>query len=209
MEHTGNTKTYFSSENENIEMYACYPWHRMNGIDNSKENGKMQRDRALSNLNKNVLGICFITDMNGYFKYIHPNFLNLFEGVENQFYETSVMDKDVSLGSPSILKFLVAMIQQSKPNTFLKNRFSKCTNKFYKLEWNIKYNRGLLYFSLAEEPITSLAENTEIKPELSPEQILTKEIKKLYWKIEHAKLFHANQISTKKQVEKKGFEEIL
>ncbi len=199
-----NSNNYFSSEDENIEMYACYPWHKMNGIGNSKENGKMQKKCAQTNLNKNVLGICFITDIEGYFKYIHSNFLNLFEGVENQFFETSVLDKYESLGSPSLLKYLVAMIQQGTPNSFLKNRFSKFPNKFHKLEWNMIYNRGLLYFSLAEEPITS----PKLDSEMPPEQILSKEIKKLYWKIEHAKMFHTNQISTNKQAEKKGFEAI-
>lgn len=201
MESTGNTNNYFSSENENIELFACFPWSRMNGISNSKGNGKMKRNRAISISNNKVLGICFITDMEGYFKYIHPTFLNLFEGVDNQFYESSVLDNDVSLSSPSILKYLVAMIQQSTPNSFLKNRFSKGSNKFHKLEWDMIYNRGLLYFSLAEKPIASLNGDSEITSEISPEQFLTKEIKKLYWKIKHAKMFHTNQISTKKQVE--------
>ncbi|MFO8146014.1 MAG: hypothetical protein R6U03_01360 [Gillisia sp.] len=209
MEHTRNTKNYFSSENENIEMFACFPWSRMNGISSTKGNGKMKRNRALSNSNKDVLGICFITDLDGYFKYIHPNFLNLFEGVENQFYEASVLDMDVTLDSPSILKYLVAMIQQNTPNSFLKNRFSKCINKFHKLEWKMVYNRGLLYFSLAEEAVVSTQDTSEINPEFFPEQILSKEIKKLYWKIEHAKMFHTIQISTKKQIENKDFDEPL
>ncbi|MGM0391225.1 MAG: hypothetical protein ACQEQB_05735 [Bacteroidota bacterium] len=209
MEHTRNTKNYFSSENENIEMFACFPWSRMNGISSTKGNGKMKRNRALSNSNKDVLGICFITDLDGYFKYIHPNFLNLFEGVENQFYEASVLDMDVTLDSPSILKYLVAMIQQNTPNSFLKNRFSKYINKFHKLEWKMVYNRGLLYFSLAEEAVVSTQDTSEINPEFSPEQILSKEIKKLYWKIEHAKMFHTIQISTKKQIENKDFDEPL
>lgn len=205
----GNTNNYFSSENENIEMFACFPWSRMKEINSSKENGEMKGNPAISKSNKNVLGICFITDMGGYFKYIHSNFLNLFEGVENQFFESSVFDRDASVGSSSILKYLVAMIQQSTPNSFVKNRFSEFTNRFHKLEWNMVYKRGLLYFSLAEKPVTSMKVDSEINPELSPEQILSKEIKKLYWKIEHANMFHVNQISTKKKVANKGIKEFL
>lgn len=203
MERTRDTNNYFSSEEENIEIYACFPWF---GENRSKAKKKMTRNRGLSNLNRNVLGICFITDMNGFFKYIHPNFLNLFEGVEDQFYETSVLDINGSLESPAILKYLVAMIQQSKPNALLRNRFSKCINKYHKLEWKIVYNTGLLYFSLAEEAIDSLQEDSEIKVELSPEQILSKDLKELYWKIEQAKMLHTIQISTIKQAEDKGLE---
>lgn len=209
MERTGKTRKYFSSEDENIEIFACFPWYSMNEENGSKRNKKMNRNRAITNSNKNVMGICFITDTEGYFKYIHPNFLNLFEGVENQFYESSVLQKDTSLDSPSILKYLVAMIQYSKPNSFLKNRFSKFVNKFHKLEWNVVYNRGLLYFSISEKPITSIKSDSEITAKLSPEKILSKEIKKLMWKIEHAKMFYTNQISTKKQTENMGFEEPL
>lgn len=210
MERTGNTNNYFASENENIEMFACFPWSRMNGISSTtKENGKMKRNRTLSNSNKSVLGICFITDMEGYFKYIHPNFLNLFEGVDNQFYESSVLDKDVSLSSPSILKYLVTMIQKNTPHSFLKNRFSKCIDEFHKLQWKVIYNRGLLYFSLAEETVSPIQGDSVINTELSQEQILSNEIKKLNWKIEHAKMFHFNQISTKKQLENTGIGEYL
>lgn len=194
MRYIENLKKIFFSEDENIEMYAGFTGYRKNGISSSKENGIMNRNQAITNPNKNVLGICFLTDMEGYFKYIHPNFLNLFEGVENQFYETSIMEKYESLGSPSLLKYLVAMVQQGTSNSFLKNRFSEFTNKFHKLEWNMVYYRGLLYFSLAEKPITSL----KMDPKMSPEQTLSKEIQKLYWKIEHAKMSHANQISNKK-----------
>lgn len=167
------------------------------------------RNRSLSNSNRNVLGICFITDIEGYFKYIHPNFLNLFEGVEDQFYETSVLERSASLGSPSILKYLVAMIQESTPNHVLENRFSKCIKKFHKLEWRMVYNKGLLYFSLTQEPVGSIEGNSEILPDLSPAQILSKEVKKIYWTIEHAKMYHANQISTKKQIEDRGGGEYL
>ena len=207
MEHIVKPKKYFSSENENIEMFACFPW---SGINSSKANEKMNRNHAISKSNKNpLLGISFITDMGGYFKYIHPKFLKLFEGVESQFYETSVLDKDNSLGSLSIMKYLVSMIQKSSPESFLKNRFSKHANKFKKLQWNMVYNRGLLYFSLTEEPLAAIPVDSAINTELSSEQILSKEIKKIYWKIEHAKMFHTNQISTKKEIENKDFDEPL
>lgn len=209
MERNVNSKKYFTPENENIEIFACFPWSGGNNVNNAEANAKRKKNREISNSNKNVLGICFITDMDGYFKYIHPNFLNLFDGVENQFYETSVLDKDASIGSPSILKYLVAMIQKGTTRSFLKNRFSKCIDKFHKLEWKMIYNRGLLYFSLAEADLVSVKEDSEINTDLSLEQILSKEIQKLYWKIEHAKMFHANQISAKKQLENKGFGEYL
>ena len=211
MERTVNRRQYYSSEDENIEIFACFPWYSMNEIISSKVIGEINRNREISNSNKNLLGICFITDMDGYFKYIHPNFLNLFEGVENQFYETSILDKDVSLGYPSILNYLVEMIQHNTPNSFLKNRFSKCTDKLHKLEWHMVYNKGLLYFSLAEEPIASIKKDSAINPELSPEQNLAQEINKLYWKIEHAKIFDTNQITiqaqAENQLENKDFEE--
>ncbi|MFO7719590.1 MAG: hypothetical protein R6W85_04025 [Gillisia sp.] len=204
-----DTKNYFSFENENIEMLACFPWSHINAKSNSKENGKMNRNRAKSKSGQNVMGICFITDMDGYFKYIHPNFLNLFEGVENQFYEASVLDKDVSLGSPPILNYLVSMVQQSTPNYFLKNRFSKCINKLHKLEWKMIYKRGLLYFSLAEADVVNIKEEPTLHAVHSKDQILSSEIKKLYWKIEHAKMFHTNQIGANEQEGNTGFEEAL
>lgn len=161
----------------------------------------MERNRAKSKSVKNpLLGICFITDVDGYFKYIHPKFLKLFEGVDNQFYETSVLEKDNSSGSTSIMKYLVSMIQKNSTESFVKNRFSKYLNKIHKLQWNLVYNRGLLYFSLAEEPLAAIPVDSAIHEERSPEQILSSEIKKIYWKIEHAKMFHANQIAGKKAI---------
>ncbi len=200
MGNTVNLNNSFSSENENIERFACFPWSGIYTRRNSKENGEKNRNHTISSSNNNLLlGICFITDMDGYFKYIHPNFLNLFEGVENKFFESSVLDKEeTSLGSPSILKYLVAMIQKSTPHSFLRNRFSKCMNKFNKLQWNMVYNGGLLYFSLAEVPISPIEEESTINAENSPAQIFSKDIKKIYWKIEHAKMFHMNQISNSK-----------
>lgn len=193
-----NFKNYFSPENENVEILACFPWHGKKEINGLKGNDKMERNRAIPKSVKNpLLGICFITDMNGYFKYIHPKFLKLFEGVDNQFYETSILDKDNSLGSPSIMKYLVSMIQKSSPESFLKNRFSKYLNKIHKLQWNLVYNGGLLYFSLAEEPLAAIPVDSAINEERSPEQILSGEIKKIYWKIEHAKMFHSKQIAEK------------
>lgn len=44
MRRTGILNNYFSSEDENIEMYACFPWCRIKGINSSKENGKKYKE---------------------------------------------------------------------------------------------------------------------------------------------------------------------
>lgn len=196
MGHTLNPENFFSSENENIEIFACFPW---SGIKKKSDMIHVEGNKAdsLSSPNKDLLlGLCFITDMEGYFKYIHPNFLKLFEGVENHFFESSFLDGDsTSSGPASVLKYLVAMIQKTTRDSFFKNRFSKCTKK---LNWDMVYSNGLLYFSLAEAPISNNTQDATINPDESPEQVLTREIRKVYWKIEQAKMFHGRQLSTKK-----------
>ncbi len=83
--HANNKKSLFS-ENEDIELFAKFPWKTMSmkRIDQNVEPQKVSAMSDKSQLkttaskNKLLKGICFITDVKGFFKYIHPNFLKLF-----------------------------------------------------------------------------------------------------------------------------------
>lgn len=140
--------------------------------------------------NKAIAGIFFKTDLNGFFKYVHPNFLKLFEGVENQFFETSIFDLNQPEDRPSTIEYLVEMIQEKRNSVFIENLFKNNQNIFSKLQWNISYYGGLLNFNLFEKPVSLEQEDISLEPKPSKRKAVISKIEKMYMKIEHAKSFH-------------------
>lgn len=198
MKSLGNNKESFFSENENIELYANFPWINM-GMKSNDRNVEPQNEPAMSDKsqlkiaaskNKLLAGICFITDVKGFFKYVHPNFLKLFEGVENQFFETSIFDFNQPENMPPTIDYLVEMIQEKRNSVFIENVFNNGQNPFSKLQWNISYYGGMLNFNLFEKPVSLEQEDVSLVPKPSKRNAIISEIEKMYMKIEHAKSFH-------------------
>ena len=150
--------------------------------------------KSTASNNKLLAGLCFITDVKGFFKYIHPNFLKLFEGVENQFFESSIFDSNEPEAMPPTLDYLVEMIQEKRNSVFIENLFKNNNLTFSKLRWNISYYGGLLNFNLFEQPVSPLQEDISLEPRPSKRRVLIEEIEKIYMNIEQAKSFH-KQIS--------------
>jgi hypothetical protein len=139
---------------------------------------------------KLLTGICFITDVKGFFKYIHPNFLKLFEGVENQFFERSIFDSKKLGDMPPIIDYLVEMIQEKRNSVFIETLFKNNQNNFSKLQWNISYYGGMLNFNLFENPVSPKQEENSLELKLSKRKLLSSEIEKIYKNIEQFKTFH-------------------
>jgi len=140
--------------------------------------------------NKLLAGICFITDVKGFFQYIHPNFLKLFEGVENQFFETSIFDLNKFADMPPTIDYLVEMIQEKRNSIFIENLFKNNQNTIAKLQWNISYYGGLLNFNLFEQPVSTEQEEICLESKPSKRKFLISEIEKIYQNIEQFKTFH-------------------
>jgi len=192
-----NKKSLFS-QNEGIELIAKFPWKNITkkSID---QNVEPQKESAMSNKsqlkikaskNKFLAGICFITDVKGFFKYVHPNFLKLFEGVEDQFFETSIFDLDKPDDMPSTIDYLVEMIQEKRNSFFTENIFKNNEDTFSKLQWNISYYGGLLNFNLFEQFNATEQEAESLKLKSSKSKVLISEIEKIYKNIEQFKTFH-------------------
>ncbi len=199
--HANNKKSLFS-ENEDIELFAKFPWKTMSmkRIDQNVEPQKVSAMSDKSQLkttaskNKLLKGICFITDVKGFFKYIHPNFLKLFEGVENQFFERSIFDLNKPEEMPATIDYLVEMIQEKRNAVFIENLFKNNQNTFSKLQWNISYYGGLLNFNLFEQAVSPEQEANYLKSKLSKRKVLISEIEKMYKNIEQFKTFHNGTI---------------
>jgi len=192
-----NTKSLFS-ENEDIELFAKFPWKTMR-MKRNDQNVEPQKVSAMSDKsqlkttaskNKLLKGICFITDVKGFFKYIHPNFLKLFEGVENQFFERSIFDLNKPEEMPPTIDYLVEMIQEKRNSIFIDNLIKNNQNAFSKLQWNISYYGGLLNFNLFEQPDSPEQEDKVLKLKPSKRKLLITEIEKIYKNIEYFKTFH-------------------
>lgn len=195
--HGYNNKSLFS-ENEDIELLAKFPWKNMSmkrndkNVEPQKESAMSDKNQLKSTASKNKLlaGICFITDVKGFFKYVHPNFLKLFDGVENQFFETSIFDLNKPEDMPPTIDYLVEMIQEKRSSIFIGNLFNINHNSFSKLQWNISYYGGLLNFNLFEKPASPVQEDISLEPKPSKRKALISEIEKIYVNIEQAKSFH-------------------
>ena len=198
MKPPANNKKSLFSENEDIELFAKFPWKNMSmkridrNVEPQKESAMSDRSQLKSRASKNKLlsGICFITDVKGFFKYVHPNFLKLFEGVENQFFETSIFDLEKPEDMPCTIDYLVEMIQEKRNSVFIENLFKNNQNAFSKLQWNISYYGGLLNFNLFEQPVSSEQEAINLESKLSKRKALISEIEKIYKNIEQFKTFH-------------------
>ena len=194
--HVNNEKSLFS-ENEDIELFAKFFWKNMS-MKSNDPNVEPQKEPAMSDKsqlktsskNKLLAGLCFITDVKGFFKYIHPNFLKLFDGVENQFFETSIFDLNKSEDIPPTIDYLVEMIQEKRSSVFIRNLLKNNQNSFSKLQWNISYYGGLLNFNLFEKPISTEQEDICLKLKPSKRKVLISEIEKIYKNIEQVRTFH-------------------
>lgn len=197
-----NNKNSFFSKNEDIELFSNFPWKNRQ-MNRKIENIEHQKDlvmtdkgqlRSSASKIKSIAGICFITDVKGFFKYIHPNFLKLMEGVENQFFETSIFDFNQPEGLPPTIDYLVEMIQENRTSVFIENTFKNNQNEFSKLQWKISYYGGLLNFNLFEQPVSSVQEDIGLESKTSKGKVLMAEIEKMYKSIEQGKTFR-NEIS--------------
>jgi len=201
-----NNKNNFFSDNGDIELFAKFPWKNMR-MKSDERNVEPQKEPAMSDKsqlktkaskNKLIAGICFITDLKGFFKYIHPNFLKLFEGVEDQFFETSIFDLEKREDMPRTIDYLVEMIQEKRNSIFIGNIFNKDQNSFSKLQWNISYYGGLLNFNLLEQPVSTDREDVGLKLKQSRRKILISEIERIYKNIEQVKTYHKGIIYPEK-----------
>jgi hypothetical protein len=195
--HLYNKNSFFS-ENEDIELFAKYPWKNKR-MKSDNRNVEPQKEPAMSDKsqlkttaskNKLLAGICFITDVKGFIKYVHPNFLKLFEGVENQFFETSIFDLNKLEDMPPTLDYLVEMIQEKRRSVFIGNLIKNNQNTFSKLQWNISYYGGLLNFNLFEQPGSPEQEDVFLESKPSKRMVLISEIEKIYKNLEQVKTFH-------------------
>jgi len=193
-----NNENSFFSDNEGIELFAKFPWKKMS-MKSSERNVELQKEPAMSDKsqlkttaskNKAIAGLCFITDLKGFFKYIHPNFLKLFEGVENQFFETSIFDLNKPEDMPPTLDYLVEMVQEKRSSVFIGNLFKNNQKSFSKLQWNISYYGGLLNFNLFEQPVSTEQEDISLQLKPSKRKLLISEIEKIYMNIEQVRKFH-------------------
>jgi hypothetical protein len=146
--------------------------------------------KSTASKNKLLSGICFITDLKGFFKYIHPNFLKLFEGVDYQFFETSIFDLDKPVDMPRTIDYLVEMIQEKRNSVFIGNLIENNQNTFSKLQWNISYDGGLLNFNLFEQPVSPEQEFISMESTPTNGKVLISEIERIYKNIEEFKTFH-------------------
>jgi len=198
MKHSVNNKESLFSENEDIELFANYPWKNMSmkkkdlNVEPQKEPAMSDKSQLKTTASKNKLiaGICFITDVKGFIKYVHPNFLKLFEGVENQFFETSIFDLNIPEDKSPTIDYLVEMIQEKRNSVFIENLFKNNQNTFSKLQWNISYYGGLLNFNLFEQPVSPEQEAIGLESKISKRKVLISEIEKIYKNIEQFKSFH-------------------
>lgn len=161
-------------------------------VEPQKETVMSDKSQIKSTASKNKLlaGICFITDVKGFFQYVHPNFLKLFEGVENQFFETSIFDVNKPEDMPPTIDYLVEMVQEKRSSVFIENLFNNNQNSFSKLQWNISYYGGLLNFNLFEKPVSPVQEDISLESKPSKRKALISEIENIYMNIEQAKSFH-------------------
>lgn len=197
-----NNKNSFFSNNEDIELFSNFPWkksqmnRKIQDIEHQKDLVMTDKGQLKSSASKikSIAGICFITDVKGFFKYIHPNFLKFMEGMENQFFETSIFDFNQSEGLPPSIDYLVEMIQENRTSVFIKNTFKNKPNGFSKLQWKISYYGGLLNFKLLEQPVSSGQKDFYLESKPSKRKVLMAEIKKIYESIEQAKTFR-NEIN--------------
>ena len=192
--HLINKNTFFS-DNEDIELFANFPWKNMRMI----ETLNLKKEPAMSNKSqlktkaskiKAIAGVCFITDVKGFFKYIHPNFLKLFEGVEHQFFERSIFDTKKQGDMPPTIDYLVEMIQEKRKSVFIGNLCKNKQNALSKLQWNISYYGGLLNFNLFEQPVSPEKEAISLKSKPSKRKALISEIENMYKNIEQARTYH-------------------
>jgi len=198
MKPPANNKKSLFSENEDIELFAKFPWKNMSmkrtdrNVEPQKVSAMSDRSQLKSTASKNKLlsGICFITDLKGFFKYIHPKFLKLFEGVDYQFFETSIFDLDKPEDMPRTIDYLVEMIQEKRNSVFIENLFKNNQNTFSKLQWNISYDGGLLNFNLFEQPVSSEEEANGLETKPSNGKVLISEIERIIKNIEQFKTFH-------------------
>jgi hypothetical protein len=196
-----NENSYFS-ENEDIELLAQFPWKNKSrkikdhGVEPQKELVMSNKSQLKTSAPKNKLlaGLCFITDVKGFFKYINPNFLKLFEGVENSFFETSIFDSNEPEVMPPTIDYLVEMIQEKRNSVFIENLFKNNNTTFSKLRWNISYYGGLLNFNLFEQPVSLEQVDIPLQSKPSKRKTLISEIENIYMNIEQVKTFH-NQIN--------------
>jgi len=193
-----NNKKSLFSENEDIELFANFPWKKTSikrierNVEPQKESAMSDRSQLKSTASKNKIlsGICFTTDVKGFFKYIHPNFLKLFEGVDYQFFETSIFDLNKSEDKSPTIDYLVEMIQEKRNSVFIEDLFKNKQNTFSKLQWNISYFRGLLNFNLFEQPDSPEQEVISLESKLSKRNVVISEIERIYKNIEQFKTFH-------------------
>lgn len=193
-----NNKKAVISKIEDVELFVNVP---VMGPEQKceKQAIKPQKELDMENMNmlkssssknKILTGICFITDVRGFFKYIHPNFLKLLEGVENQFFEKSIFDDSIE-GLPTTIEYLVEMIQEKRTSVFIETTFKD--HVFSKLQWNIAYYGGLLNFNLSELPFSVSLKDLGMKMKTSKKGTLSAEIEKIYFKIEKAKTLNNGQ----------------
>jgi hypothetical protein len=195
--NNNNNKSLFS-ENEDIELFANFPWRNMSmklidrNVEPQKESAMSDRSQLKSTASKNKLlsGLCFVTDLKGFFKYIHPNFLKLFEGVDYQFFETSIFNSDKPEDMPRTIDYLVEMIEEKRNSVFIRNLFKNNHNAFSKLQWNISYDGGLLNFNLFEQPVSPEQESISSESKPANGTVLISEIERIYKNIEQFKTFH-------------------
>jgi len=181
-----------------MELFAKFPLKNlsMKRIDQNVEPQKVSamsdksKLKSTASKNKLIAGICFITDVKGFFKYIHPNFLKLFEGVDHQFFETSIFDLNKPEDKSPTIDYLVEMIQEKRNSVFIENLFKNNQNAFSKLQWNISYYGGLLNFNLFEQPVSPEQEAISLESKLSKRKVLISEIERIYKNIEQFKTFH-------------------
>ena len=196
-----NNKSLFS-KNKDIELLAKFPWKNMsmkrngNNVEPQKVSAMSDKSQLKTTASKNKLlaGICFVTDVKGFFKYVHPNFLKLFEGVDYQFFEKSIFDLNKPEDKLPTIDYLVEMIQEKRDSVFIENLFKNNQNTFSKLQWNISYYGGLLNFNLFEHPVSPEQEAISFESKPSKRKVLNSEIEKIYMNIEQVKTFHSGMI---------------
>ena len=185
-----NNKNSSNLKSSDLELFIDVHSKKLD-VDAKSQNLNSKTDSAAKN--KLLAGICFITDLNGIFRYIHPNLLNLLDGLENKIFEKSIFERDQTEGLPTIMGYLVEMIQENRTSVFMENIFKNKNNPFSKLQWNIAYYGGLLNFNLSEMPVPSKQENLSLKTKTSKRALLSAEIEKVFCKIEQTKNLNDGQ----------------
>ncbi len=124
--------------------------------------------------------IGFITDFEGHFKFLNPEFLSKNKITDSSFSGRSLIDCIHPEDLPSSIEFLIKFIQGDTSFITFQTRIAFVENVYKNLRWKVACSGQLLFFTISENEISLDVSQQELRKDTLEDLYFDT----IYWKME-------------------------